>query len=187
MRISVEPLRQHREKMIQISLRVQSVRLGGFQQGEDDDAGVGPRLGIAEQPVLPAHNNGPDCVLHLVVADFNLPMAEERTKILLLVEGVDYRFLQLACRLEDRLQPGVVFVDNGSGKKLALLETFLVCQLFQPLFHFKEPAAVFQSFRRQGVLFGCALWHGFYPFSPGVRPAACPSGSAQNSIAAVAI
>ncbi len=119
MRISVEPLRQHREETIQISLRIQSVRLGGFQQGEDDDAGAGSRLGIAEQPVLPTHNNGPDRVLHLVVADFNLPMAEERAKILLLVEGVGYRLLQLACRLEDRLQPGVVFVDNGSGKKPA--------------------------------------------------------------------
>ena len=83
--------------MIQISLRVQSVRLSGFQQGEDEDAGVGSGLGITEQPVLSAHNNGPDRVLHLVVADFNFPMVEERAKILLLVEGVDYRFKILTC------------------------------------------------------------------------------------------
>ena len=124
--------------MIQISLRVQPVRLGGFQQGEDGDAGAGSGLGITEQPVLSADNNGTDRVLHLVVADFNLPMVEERTKILLLVEGVDYRLLQLACRLEDRLQPGVVFVDYGSGKKPALLLALGVRKVAQLLLHLKR-------------------------------------------------
>ena len=58
--------------MVQISLRVQPVRLNSFQQGEDRDAGVGAGLGIAEQPVLPADNYGADRVFHLVVADFDL-------------------------------------------------------------------------------------------------------------------
>ena len=39
--------------MIQISLRVQPVGLGGLQQGENRSAGVGAGLGITEQPVLP--------------------------------------------------------------------------------------------------------------------------------------
>ena len=110
--INGEPFWQHRKKMIQISLRVQPVRLGGFQQCEDNHAGVGSGLGITEQPVLSAYNIGPNRVLNLVVADFNLPMVEERAKVLLLVEGVDYRLLQLACRFEDRLQPRVVFVND---------------------------------------------------------------------------
>ena len=106
--ISSEPFRQYRQQTVQISLRVQSVRLSGFQQSEKEDAGVSSGLGITEQPVLPADNNRSNRILYLVVANFNLPMVEERTKTLLLVEGVDYRFLQLTCRLEDRLQPGIL-------------------------------------------------------------------------------
>ena len=58
--------------MIQINFRVQPVCLGGLQQSEDDDTGVGSGLGITEQQVLSAHNNGgPNRVLYLIVADFN--------------------------------------------------------------------------------------------------------------------
>lgn len=39
--------------MLQISLWVESVRLGGLQQGEDRSAGIRADLSIAEKPVLP--------------------------------------------------------------------------------------------------------------------------------------
>ena len=107
--------------MAQISFRVEPVGLGGFQNGKDDHAGIGPGLGIAEEPVFPTDHNGADRVLHLVVADFNLAVVEERAKVLPLVQGGGNGFLQLAGRAEDGFQPGVVRIHNGSGKKLALL------------------------------------------------------------------
>ena len=94
--------------MVQIAFGVQSVCLGSFQQRKDDDTGVGAGLGIAEQPVLPADHNGPDSVLHLVIADLNLTVIKERAKVLPLVQGVGNRLLQLACRFEYGLQPGVI-------------------------------------------------------------------------------
>ena len=101
--------------MVQISLRVQTVGLGGFQQGEDRGAGVGAGLGVAEKPVLPTDDNRADGVLHLVVADFDLAVVEERAKVLPLVQGVGDGFLQLACRTKDGFQPGIIIVDNGLG------------------------------------------------------------------------
>ena len=74
--------------MAQISFRVEPIGLGGFQNGEDNHAGLGPGLGIAEEPVFPPDHNGADRVLHLVVADFNLAVVEERAKVLPLVQGV---------------------------------------------------------------------------------------------------
>jgi hypothetical protein len=37
--------------VVQISRRVESVGIGGLQNGEDNHTGVGPGLGVAEQPV----------------------------------------------------------------------------------------------------------------------------------------
>ena len=94
--------------MIQVSLRVQAVCLRGFQHGKDDHTGVSPGLRAAEKPVLPADHNRPDRVFLLVVADYNLTMIEERAKELPLVQGVGDCLLQLACRFEYRVQPGVI-------------------------------------------------------------------------------
>ena len=43
--------------MIQISLWVQPVGLGGFQQGKDRGVGIGTGLGVAEEPVLSTDDN----------------------------------------------------------------------------------------------------------------------------------
>ena len=67
--------------MVQISLRVQAVGFRSFQHGIDDNAGAGTGLDVAEEPVLPADDNRADGILHLVVADFNLAVVEERAKI----------------------------------------------------------------------------------------------------------
>ena len=64
-------------------------------------------MGIAKEPVLPADDNGANGVLHLVVADLDRAVVEERTKVLPLVRGVGDSFLQLAYRPEDGLQLGV--------------------------------------------------------------------------------
>ena len=101
--------------MFQIGLRIQPVGLGRLQQGEDCSAGVSAGLGVAEKPVLPADNNRSNRILHLVVADFNLAVVEERAKVLPLVQGVCDGFLQLACRTKDGFQPGIIIVDNGLG------------------------------------------------------------------------
>ena len=101
--------------MVQVSLWVQPVGLSGLQQGKDRGTGVGTGLGVAEQPVLPADDNRADGVLHLVVADFDLAVVEERAKVLPLVQGVCDGFLQLACRTKDGFQPGIIIVDNGLG------------------------------------------------------------------------
>lgn len=116
----------------------------------------------------------------LVVADFDLAMVKERAKELPLVQGIGDCFLQLACRLENSVQPGAVHFHNGSGKKLALFTAFNVRETFQLLFHFKEPAAVFQPFCCQDVLLGNTVGHGFHPFTSGVGHTACPDGIAQN-------
>ena len=101
--------------MIQISLWVQAVGLGGLQQGEDRGAGFGTGLGIAEKPVLPTDDNRADRILHMVIADFDLAVVEERAKVLPLVQRVGDGFLQLACRTKDGFQPGIIIVDNGLG------------------------------------------------------------------------
>lgn len=74
---------------------VQPVRLGGFQDRVDEHAGVGPSLGITEEPVFPSDHNRTDGVFHLVIADFNLAVIQKRTKIFLLVQGVDNAFFNL--------------------------------------------------------------------------------------------
>ena len=104
--------------MVQIGLRVQPVGLGGLQNGEHNHAGVCAGLGITEQPVLPTDDNRADGVLYLVVADFNLAVVKERAKVLPPVQGVGDSLLQLACRAEDGLKPGMVFVDNGLREEL---------------------------------------------------------------------
>ena len=86
--------------MIQICFRIQPICLARLQHGEYNHTGVGPGLGIAEKPVLPADHDGPDSVLHLVIADLNLTVVEERTKVFLLIQGVGNRLLQLASRFE---------------------------------------------------------------------------------------
>lgn len=80
--------------MAQISFRVEPVGLGGFQNGEDDHAGIGSGLGIAKEPVFPPDHNGADRVFHLVVADFTPAVVEKRTKVLLLIQRVGNGFLQ---------------------------------------------------------------------------------------------
>ena len=81
--------------MVKPGFRVQSVGFGGFQHNEYSHTGVRPGLGIAEQPVLSADHDRTDGVLHLVVADFNLAVIKERTKVLPLVQGVGNCLLQL--------------------------------------------------------------------------------------------
>ena len=108
------------KNMVQVGFRIRSAGLGGFQQSEVDHTDIGPGLGVAEKPVIPSDHNGADGILHLVAADFDLAMVKERAKELPLVQGVGDCFLQLACRLEDGVQPGAVRFHNGSGKKLAL-------------------------------------------------------------------
>ena len=66
--------------MVQIGLRIQAIGFGRFQHTENSGAGVGPGLSIAEQPILPADDNRADGVLHLVVADLDLTVVEERAK-----------------------------------------------------------------------------------------------------------
>ena len=44
-----------------------------------------------------------------------------------------------------------------------------------------------QPFRSQCILLGGTLRHGFDPFSSSMGPAACPGGSAQDIVAAVAV
>ena len=173
--------------MVQISLRVQAVGLCRLQNSKDDHAGVSPGLSVAEEPVLPADDNRTDRILHLVVADFDLTMVEEGAKILPLVQGIGDGLLQLAGRAKDGLQPGVVLINNGFGEELALLLAVCVWEMLQCLLHFKESAAVFQAFRSQCVLLRRALRHGFDPFPSGMGPAACPGGSAQDVVPAVAV
>ena len=72
LRISSKAIRQHRQQMVQVSHQVQAICLCGFQHGEDDHTGVSPGLGIAEKSILPTDHNRPNCVYHLVVADFDL-------------------------------------------------------------------------------------------------------------------
>ena len=74
--------------MVQIALRIQPVGLGRLQQGKNRSAGVGAGLGVAEKPVFPADDNRSNRILHLVVADFNFAVVEERAKVLPLVQGV---------------------------------------------------------------------------------------------------
>ena len=169
--------------MVQVSLWVQTVCLGGFQNGKDDHTGVCPGLGVAEELILPSDHDGANGVFHLVVADFNLAMVEE----LPLVQGVGDCFLQLACWFEDGVQPGVVCIHNGFGKKLALFPPLSVGQIFQLLFHFKKPAAIVQPFRSQDVLLGGSFRHGLNPFSSGVGPTTGLDGLTQDVVAAVAV
>ena len=82
MRIISELFRKHRQQMMQVSFRVQAVCLRSFQYGVNDHTGVSPGLGVAEKPVFPADDNRSNRILHLVVADFDLPMVEERAKML---------------------------------------------------------------------------------------------------------
>ena len=135
--------------MVQISLRVEPVGFGRFQHAKDCYTGIGSCLRIVKKPVLPAINNRADRVLNLIIADFYLSMVKECTKALSLVQGVGNSFLQFACRFEYGIKPGVVSVDNGFGKKLALFPALRVCQSFQLLFHFKQPTTVIQSLCRK--------------------------------------
>ena len=64
--------------MVQVSLGVEPVGLGGLQDGEDNHAGVSTSLRVAEQPVLASDHNGTDGVLHLVVADLDFAVVKER-------------------------------------------------------------------------------------------------------------
>ena len=102
--------------MVQIALRIQPVGLGRLQQGKNRSAGVGAGLGVAEKPVFPADDNRSNRILHLVVADFNFAVVEERAKVLPLVQGVGNRLLQLARRFENGLQPGIVFIHNENDR-----------------------------------------------------------------------
>ena len=67
--------------MVEIRLGVDTVGLCGPQNGKNDDAGPGSRRGVAEKPVLPAHHDRTDRVLHMVVADLDLAMVEKSTQI----------------------------------------------------------------------------------------------------------
>ena len=63
--------------MVQVSLGVEPISFGGLQNGEDNHAGVGPGLGVAEQPILASDHNGTDGVLNLVIADLDLAVVKE--------------------------------------------------------------------------------------------------------------
>ena len=52
--------------------------------------------GVGEQPVFSPDNKRSDCVLGKVVGNFNLAVFQKRSQILLLVQGIIYRVLQLA-------------------------------------------------------------------------------------------
>ena len=69
--------------MVQVAFGIEAVGLSRFQKSIDGNAGVGAVLGITEEPVLPADDNGADRVLHLVVADLDLTVFEERAKVLI--------------------------------------------------------------------------------------------------------
>ena len=81
LRIIGKPFRQHRQQVVQVSLGVESIGLGGLQDGEDNHAGIGSGLSVTEEPVLSADDNRADGVLHLVVDDLDLTVVEERAKI----------------------------------------------------------------------------------------------------------
>ena len=74
-----------------------------------DDSGRFCAIGrIGKQPAFAPDHKRTDSVLDLIIADPNLAMIKESTEVFLLVEGVGYRFFQLACRARDRLDPGIV-------------------------------------------------------------------------------
>ena len=80
LRIQGKAIRQNGQNVVEPSLRIQASRFGGFQSGENDHAGIGSGLGITEEPVLPANHNWADCVLYLVVTDFNFTMMSVTTE-----------------------------------------------------------------------------------------------------------
>lgn len=85
--------------MVEPSLRIPSIRFGGFQSDENDHADIGSGLGITKVPDPPANYNRTDCVLYLVVADFNFSMPQKRAKVRPLVGRIDNCFFSLPAGL----------------------------------------------------------------------------------------
>jgi hypothetical protein len=81
--------------MFNVVLQPQVVGLGCFHQSIDDSCGFGTGRSVGKEPAFAPNHEGPNRILHLVVADLDFTMVEKSTKKLLLVQGVGYGFLIL--------------------------------------------------------------------------------------------
>ena len=99
--------------MLEIGERLYPICLRTLHQGVYNGAGLSTFWRIAKQPVLSSQDKGPDRILGKVIGDWNLGLIQKSTELLLLVNTVANRFLQLASLFRmHRIQPCKILLQK---------------------------------------------------------------------------
>ncbi len=124
------------QHMAQVGEGLQVVGLGRLDQAVDGRAGLGPARGVGEQPVFPAHGEGPDGILGQGVADAQPPVSEVTGQQFPLVEGVGNGPAgQAVLRYPGQvvIQPGLEVFEHRTGQGLTLPGLLFGRQFFDAL------------------------------------------------------
>lgn len=99
--------------MPEIGERLNPICLRTLHQGVYNGAGLSTFWRIAKQPVLSSQGKRPDRILGKVIGDWNLGLIQKSTELLLLVNAVANRILQLASLFRmHRIQPCKILLQK---------------------------------------------------------------------------